>query len=145
ALDGSAAYSPAQFLEDLRQGIWGEIYSRNASIGAFRRSLQRNFLELVDSRLNGQNAADDDMRPFLRGELRSIDSQIAAGLSGASNAATRVHLQDVRDQIARILDPKFAPPRPPAPNRPRAGFDEWDWDGSEPDSFNCWPDLIIRP
>ncbi len=145
ALGGTAAYSPAQFMEDLRQGIWGEIYSKSPSIDAFRRNLQRHYLGLVNSRLNGQNAGGGEMRSFLRGDLRSIDRQIAAGLSSVDNAATRVHLEDVRDQIARILDPKFAPARSALPTRPGIGLDERDWDESDPEELHCWPDLIIRP
>jgi hypothetical protein len=53
---------------------------------------------------------------------------------------TRAHLADGRDQIAKALDPKFAPPTTPAPTFNPFGFDEED----EQYNFNCWPDYAIR-
>jgi hypothetical protein len=50
-----------------------------------------------------------------------------------------VHLEDLRDHIARALDPKFVPPAP-ATTTPSRGERPG---AEEPDT--CWPDLVIRP
>jgi hypothetical protein len=47
-----------------------------------------------------------------RAELRALNASIAAALSKTSDHETKAHLEASRDEIARILDPKFAPPAP---------------------------------
>ncbi len=140
----SDAYSPTEFLSDLRKGIWRELYDEDVSADAFRRNLQRLYLELVGTRLNGAQAAANDMRAFLRGQLTTLDGEVSGSMSRASDQATRFHLQDVRDQIARILDPKFAGAGGGTGGGNGQGFDE-------PDPFDpytihdCWVDFIIGP
>ncbi|HSR49578.1 MAG TPA: zinc-dependent metalloprotease [Acidobacteriota bacterium] len=140
ALDPSMAYSPAQFMEDLRRGVWGEIYSDSVEIDAYRRNLQRAYLEVANSRLNGGDEDGHDLRPFLRGELMAISEQAEQALQRASNTASRYHLQDVRDQITRILDPRFQSSGGSGTDSPFGLQDELGEEG-----LSCWTDLIIRP
>jgi hypothetical protein len=51
-----------------------------------------------------------DERAFYRAELRSLNASIGGALAKARDGETRAHLEGARDQIARILDPKFAAP-----------------------------------
>jgi hypothetical protein len=44
---------------------------------------------------------------MLRGELVAIAADAAKAVRKASNRDTRLHLTDLQDQIAKILDPKF--------------------------------------
>ena len=105
AIDGPAAYAPTDFLADLRDGLWQELDAAQVRTDAYRRGVQRAYLELIDGQLNGRSPADGDARPFLRGELRTLDRNIAGALARASDRATRLHLEDARDQIARTLSP----------------------------------------
>jgi hypothetical protein len=59
---------------------------------------------------------------------------------------TRAHLEAVRDQIARILDPRFNPaPTGPGPVF-QIGIEESDLLATSPDGVRvCWPDYVIRP
>jgi len=82
-------------------------------IDAYRRNLQRAYLDLVATRLNGNQRATDDQRPMLRGELQSIAATAKTGLLRAADRETRLHLEDVRAEIAKILDPKYQPTNPP--------------------------------
>lgn len=118
ALGGASSYTPAAFFGDVRHGVWRELDARPPQpvrIDAYRRNLQRAYIALMADKLNGRQAVSDDSRPFIRGELRALDASIAASLARANDPATRLHLQDARDQIAKTLDPKFAPPAPAAP------------------------------
>ena len=45
---------------------------------------------------------------MLRGELRALDRDLAAALPRAADRMTRLHLEDARAEIARMLDPKGA-------------------------------------
>jgi hypothetical protein len=51
-----------------------------------------------------------------RVELRALSISINSALARATDHDTRAHLEGARDQIARILDPKFLPPMSAAPN-----------------------------
>src|SRR5579883_562345 len=126
-IDGSAAYPAAEFLAAVREGVWKELESPRVKIDAYRRNLQNAYLEIVNTKLNGAPAAgrggnggrggrpperSDDEKPFFRAELRALNSAIAAAIPKAADHDTRAHLEGARDQIARILDPKFLPPAP---------------------------------
>jgi Met-zincin/Domain of unknown function (DUF5117)/Domain of unknown function (DUF5118) len=114
ALDGPLAYRPIDFLADLRKGIWSELDAAQVNIDPYRRNLQRTYLQTLDDRLNGSNPVNDDQRAYYRGELRSLNTAINAAIPKSANRETRLHLEDSRDDIMRILDPKFVRPAPAA-------------------------------
>jgi hypothetical protein len=141
AIDGVAAYRPADFMSDLRRGIWSEIEPGAGAvrIDVYRRNLQNSYIDLLSAKLNVRPSVTDDYRALIKAELRDLNSAIGAAMARATDRATRAHLADARDQIAKALDPKFAAPAPVAPANP-FGFD----DEEDPFSFNCWPDYAIR-
>ena len=110
---------------------------------AYRRNLQRGYLDLLGDKLNGRAAVTDDQRPFIRGELRALSADVTKALVRTTDRATRMHLEDARDQIAKILDPKFAQPAPAAATTPfgRPGLDG---DELQDETLGCWPDYSIR-
>jgi hypothetical protein len=112
ALDGARAYSATEFLADLRAGIFGEMSQARPRVDAYRRNLQRVYLEMMAARLNGNNRANDDQRPLFRGELQSIAAGARAAALRAGDRTTRLHFEDVRDEIAKILDPKYQQTNP---------------------------------
>jgi len=152
AIDGDAAYAATDFLADLRAGLWAELDAPDVRIDAWRRNVQRAYLELVDARLNGRQAARDDARPFLRGELRALDRTVAPAVARAADRATRLHLEDVRDTIARTLDPPASSTAATGGGRALAGLDDEPLDypfdtwigGPTHDAPACWPDHAIR-
>lgn len=161
ALDGSAAYSPAEFLADVRKTVWSELDSPQVKVDAYRRNLQRAYLDLVNAKVNGNApslpaglpaefaamfAVSGDEKPFYRAEARSLNSAVVAALAKTSDRETRAHLEGARDQIAKILDPKFNPVGGNSGPVIRIGIDGIDpLSGIPvPDSI-CWPDYVIRP
>lgn len=139
AIDGEAAYKPTTFLADLRKGIWRELEAPAVKVDAYRRNTQRAYLEVMGEKLNGRTAPVDDTRGLVRAELRAVDAAARRALVKTTERATRVHLEDVRDQIAKILDPKFAVPGGAAGGGAQGqgptGLDEID---------TCWPDYAVR-
>jgi hypothetical protein len=130
-LDGNLAYSPDEFLATVRKGIWKELDGLQVKIDTYRRELQRSYLQLVNAKLNpppdaataatpgeggGRGAArppaSGDEKPLYRAELRALSASIAAALSKTTDHDTKAHLEAARDEIARILDPKFLPAAP---------------------------------
>jgi hypothetical protein len=160
ALDGSAAYTPTDFVLNVRKGIWKELDGPQVKIDAYRRNLQRAYLDLLDTKLNvpprpvtaaaaaaGAVTSSGDEQPLYRAELRDLNTAIAAALVRTSDKETKAHLQGARDQIARILDPKFETTRAVAPGAAnRTGFEGFDPFLASPDQLaTCWPDYIILP
>ena len=121
AIDGAAAYAPLEFLGDVRRGVWSEIYGTGApKIDAYRRNLQRAYVETLSNRVNGSQAQSDDARAFFRGELKTLDNDLAAALPRQPDRATQLHIEDVRMQIARALDPSVQASSPGARTEHRA-------------------------
>ena len=81
ALDGAAAYAPTDFLAEVRTGVWSEFAgTRELRVDAFRRNLQRAYLDTLAERVNGRQAASDDARALFRQELRLVDNLITGGV-----------------------------------------------------------------
>jgi len=148
AMDGAAAYKPAEFLEDVRRGIWRELESPTVRVDAYRRNLQRAYLDLLAEKLNGRAPVTDEQRPFIRGELHSLNQMIARAMLHTRDRATRLHLEDSRDQIAKALDPKFAQPAPVTTTLfpfGRGADETSDFDPSDPRApLMCWPDYAVK-
>jgi len=104
-LDGAAAYSPIDFLTDLRAGVWAELAKPGTAINVYRRNLQRAYLDNLDQRLNGAGSSAE-VRSLVKGELRALDGQLESAVGAATDELTRRHLVDCRDEIATILNPR---------------------------------------
>ena len=142
SIDKTTAYKAVDFLADVRKGIWSELDKPGAVIDASRRALQRSYLDVMYEKLNGRAPVTDDARAFIRGELRALAAQLAARASG-TDRATKLHLEDARDQIARTLDPKVLPAAAAGAAAPRLGVaDDDPWPALGP--MICWPDYAIR-
>jgi hypothetical protein len=162
AIDGRGSYAPAEFLTDVRMGVWKELDAPHVRIDAYRRNLQRAYLDLVNNKVNGSSvslpvglppgfptaffASSGDEKPLYRAQLRALNAEISAALAKTADPQTRAHLEGARDQIAKILDPKFAPSSAGGGNAIRIGFDRLDpFSATAEQPGTCWPDYVIRP
>ncbi|HET7630771.1 MAG TPA: zinc-dependent metalloprotease [Gemmatimonadaceae bacterium] len=117
------AYPLTSFLDDVQRGIWSELRDTYPIIDIYRRTLQNNYLDLIDSKLNpppaSSNAAaarpgarrgppplSDEAKYQLRGELVALQIDIRAAVRRTADKATRWHLQGADARISKILDPK---------------------------------------
>ena len=141
AIDGVAAYKPAEFMSDVRRGIWSELEAGPVKIDVYRRNLQNSYIDLLSTKLNGRPAVTDEYRALIKQELRDLSAAIATATPRASDRQTRAHLADARDQIAKALDPKFAPPAP-ATTTFRFPFGVENEFGF---NLDCWTDYAVRP
>lgn len=122
-LDGENVYSPKQFMSDIRSGIWTELFSSSPLINPYRRNLQRSYLQIANLKINAstpttpqgfsssfdlKNIISGDERGFYRMELRELSTIVEAAILKTTDRETRIHLEDVRDQIDNILDLKPA-------------------------------------
>jgi len=131
ASEGVNAYSPGAFLADVRKGIFAELFAAAPKVDAHRRGLQRGYLAVVSEKLNGRTPVNDDQRAWLRGELHALQSLVVGVSARMTDRAGRVHVEDLKDQITKILDPKVAFVASGGPSlAPRPSLD----------SLDCWHD-----
>jgi hypothetical protein len=139
-LDGTRAYSPVDFLSTVRKGVWKELDLPAVKVDAYRRGLQRSYLTLVNAKINAPavavpavvpaseepapapggrggrgGGAPGDEKGMYRAELKALSASITAALAKTTDHETKAHLEASRDEIAKILDPKFLPAAPAAP------------------------------
>lgn len=121
AMNGIEAYSMIELFDDLRGGIWSEL-ATGSNIDVHRRSLQRAHLERLDELMNKDepsvpsqyrryvgtqlNSSQSDVRPLVRGELKTIQRQVRAAIPRTSDRVSKLHLEDTLERINLILDPK---------------------------------------
>ena len=123
AASKSEVYPVADMLADLRAGLWKGI-GTGAPIDAFRRRLQRVYLEAMASKINPPAAAaapqapgggggrgagaapvgTADFRPILKAEMRTLDADLATAIAETSDRMSKAHLEDARDQIKKMLE-----------------------------------------
>ncbi len=122
AVNSQDAYSLAAMLGDLKRGVWTELDRSQVTIDPYRRTLQNQYLSLVNTKLNPPAAPAtpmvnfpgftppapllEDARSQLRGELVSLRGDIRRAVSRASDRETRLHLEAADHEIGDILEPK---------------------------------------
>lgn len=119
ATNKNNVYTLAGLLDDLRQGLWSEIYS-GQSIDAFRRELQSDYITQVARKLappapaaagaggrGGAAAAplSDDAKSQLRGTLVTLRADLQRA-STRGDRSTRLHVLGAIKRIDDVLDPK---------------------------------------
>ena len=122
ALVDPNAYSLVTFFEDLKNGVWSEL-DRGASVEAYRRSLQRSYLERLaflmadpEAGENGGTASGSgsrgdevsvlrsDIRPIVRAQLITLQAGARRAAEEAPDTMTRYHLADIAARIEDILE-----------------------------------------
>ncbi|MCB0856294.1 MAG: zinc-dependent metalloprotease, partial [Bacteroidetes bacterium] len=120
AFMGNQAYTLTEMMDDLRKGIWDELYF-NQSTDAYRRSLQRAWLEEMQDLLSKEqtpipatfrqfssrtniDVSQSDIRPVVKAQLRQLQQDLQKNLKRANDDMTRYHFEDVADRIGEILD-----------------------------------------
>ena len=140
------SYRAVDLLTDVRKGVWSELNGTGAiRIDAFRRNLQRTYLDLMNDKLNGRAPVTDDQRPFIRGELKALNGEIGRAIARTTDRAVRLHLEDAHDLIVKILDPKFAAAAPATGMGALSGrgFEE-EAEIELQSGLVCWPETAIR-
>jgi hypothetical protein len=124
ATNKADVYKLTDLARDLRRGIFSELSSGGVQIDPYRRELQRTLITQYGAKVNptaptlppglppafaqqfGPARATSDVRAVFRAELRTLDGDLRAAAGRARDDVTRAHLDDARDRIAKILDPK---------------------------------------
>ncbi|NNK63877.1 MAG: DUF5117 domain-containing protein, partial [Gemmatimonadetes bacterium] len=104
AFHGSDAYSLGDLLDDTREGIWSEAASGRAT-DAYRRNLQRAFLDRMAELMADEEAMQTDIAPFVRGQLTTLRRTLQGAVGRTSHQPTVLHYRDAVARIDAVLDP----------------------------------------
>ncbi len=107
ALDPADAYKPLDFLHDLHQGIWAELDGKDVRIDAYRRNLQRSYVDALDAKM-AMKQDPKNIEPYFRGELESLKSEIKTALPRVVDGDTRDHLEFIVAEIDQAFNPMNA-------------------------------------
>lgn len=117
------AYRPGEFMDDVREAVWVGV-RRGRPIDAYRRNLQRGYLERMEWLMTEEpdpppdfpifrgmrvDVSQSDIRPLVRHQLTQLKEEVSRGRFGTSDESTRWHLDDVLVRIDDILE---GPDRP---------------------------------
>jgi len=115
-------YSALDLFKDVRRSIWGEL-DRNTDVDVYRRNLQRSYLDRMTylmtddgpSRRPGRpgfegtlnyKISTSDVRPLVRGELKTLKKSLRAARNASVNTVTKYHYEDAIARIDALLEPK---------------------------------------
>ncbi len=104
-VDGVGVYTAAQFFTDLRRrhlGGAGDAGEADRSVPAERAA----DLSRCAGRAPERPGPPPEVRSLLRGELRAVRADIVRAMPAVTDRLSRLHLEDARDQIDEILDPR---------------------------------------
>jgi hypothetical protein len=131
--DKSKVYTLNSMLDDVRKGLWEEIYGAAPVINVFRRELQNDHIEMMKTKMTppaapaagggggggfgGAPAAPltEDAKSHLRGQLEALRAEIERAIPNAKDKPTEMHLKAALHRIIVILDPKLTENQRPIP------------------------------
>jgi len=115
-----STYTASEMFSDLRNSIFSEL-KKNAPIDAFRRNLQRGYVERLEYLMTKEPApvpsfffsfgfsridvSQSDIRAYVRGELEALKSQVDRAARRTRDHLSKLHLKDLSARIDAILDP----------------------------------------
>jgi hypothetical protein len=122
AVNGNKAYQAMDMLNDLKKGIFSEIYTRRP-IDIFRRNLQKAYVRQLTELLSagqdaggrmtivfGNNVPADpgrtDVSSIARAQLTALRNDMRAAASSMPDNMSRYHLADLVQRISSALEPK---------------------------------------
>ena len=97
---GAGNYAPADYLDDLTNMVFEELY-KGRKTDSWRRYLQRQYVSTALEIVGGRPAEGTDARTLLLGKLTELQKKTAKAKS--SDTATQAHWQDLSKMIEKAL------------------------------------------
>ncbi|WP_346237535.1 zinc-dependent metalloprotease [Niabella insulamsoli] len=118
AASGGSAYTPDEMLQTLRRAVFAELPGRK-TIDIYRRQLQKATVEKLIALANPSkqeqaalgkdleiNLVNSDIMSVVKGQLRTLASEMRSAAGSYRDAASKNHLLDLQDRIKQALEPK---------------------------------------
>jgi len=103
---GHECYNLVDLVDELKLGIFEELYDQDKEINIFRRNLQRAFVEQLISMIAEKTATRNDLQATARGTLRSLRSDLQDAIGEYNTGLVRYHFEDLEEMIELALDGK---------------------------------------
>jgi hypothetical protein len=98
-----SSYSLSEHYDLLLHSVSSEIWNHQ-SVSPLRRDLQRFYVQgLILQAGAPQGAVSDDVRLVAQDSLRKLEHAIEASPSKGPDTMTKLHVEDIHDQISRFL------------------------------------------
>jgi hypothetical protein len=120
--DNNDFYSLKELLDDLKNGIWSELYKREP-IDIYRRQLQQIHLTKLNNILNPTQAKAPtsimevfdaaftpthpdyvDVTSTVRAHVKSLKTDISKAIRGTNDKMTKIHLLEMQRRTTQILE-----------------------------------------
>jgi len=138
-LEPESAYPLADYLNDMKAGLFTELKEDEPVIDAIVRALQRHFLTTIKQLLAAYESKPDpalielmkafglppemaeymlssgqgtDFRNVVRMMLRELRGELTAALERVADLTTKAHLEDLLQEVELILSGQMAKPSP---------------------------------
>jgi hypothetical protein len=108
SFNGDEAYTVLKMLEDLREGVFAELYSGEAA-DAYRRNLQRAYVDIALSKVamledednNHEEITISDIILLMRFELETLSNDRR---SQTNDKMSRIHWDDLLARIVQVYE-----------------------------------------
>lgn len=103
-VSGNKAYTAVEMMDDLRKGIFSELYEGRKA-DAYRRNLQRSFIDAATGYVQKLKETESDailksdIIALMRGEMERLKRDISQRSNNVNDVLTRYHWKDL---VARI-------------------------------------------
>lgn len=108
-INGNKAYSPVEMMDELRKGIFSELYN-GKKVDAYRRNIQRAYVDDATEYVQNLEKGDSkevtstDVIALMRGELEQLRRDLNARSSRSGDKLTIYHWKDLLARIEAALD-----------------------------------------
>ena len=121
---GAGVYGPQDLITDVEKGLWKELATPQKPIDPFRRSLQKQYVDILISLMNpsqpslpaglprgliilfGADIRSTDIPSIARGHLTALRNRITTAAGATPDTLSKYHLQDLAERIRQALNPK---------------------------------------
>jgi len=105
---GKDALGVQEFISLVHDGIWNNLKGGSIQSDAYRRNLQKVYLNTVNNILGSMSTDDTetDVSSLIRLDVIKIQSQVKQAMNSSSDALTKAHLADINGRIEKILSKK---------------------------------------
>lgn len=101
-LEPNDSYKLSEVFNDIYSSVWNELSSQQIKIDNYKRSLQQEYVKILEAKLKNQN----DLRAISRNQLIDLKTKVIACIPKSGDLYTKAHLQDISMEIERILNPR---------------------------------------
>jgi predicted Zn-dependent protease with MMP-like domain len=100
---GFSVYAPIDIFDDMREGIFSEVYEKGKTPNVFRRNLHRATVDHLIAAIGSKSKSSADFKALSRASLVRLNGDIARAAGKTKDNMTRAHYSDLSGAISRAI------------------------------------------